>query len=144
MADAPEKILRRTLATLLHDWDLAHYAPTGDLAENGVKLDKPMPTLVNGFTLLTSPPTTADGGRADVLYRVQFYTRRPNTENQLDSPSLVETWAADLHARLDQKEYLPQVLGISWAWETSRLYFDPDSQGRAAVACTYAFRGRRP
>lgn len=144
MADAPEKILRRTLAQLLDDWDLATYAPTGALPENGVKVTRPMPTTVNGFTMLTSPPPTADGGRADVLYRVQFYTRRANTGDKLDSPDLVEAWASALFARLDQKEYLPQVLGISWAWEYSRLYFDPDTQGRAAVACNYAFRGRRP
>lgn len=138
MADAPELMLRRTLAGLLHGWDLAVYAPAGPIPENGIKLDRPMPTTVNGFTMLTSPPTSADGGPADVLYRVQFYTRR--TGGQIP----VENWAADLHARLDQKEYLPQVLGIAWAWETSRLYFDPDTQGRSAVACNYAFRGRRP
>lgn len=138
MPDAPELTLRRTLAGLLQSWNLAVYQPTGALPENGVKLDRPMPTLVNAFTMLTSPPTVADGGRGDVLYRVQFYTRRPGAQIP------VENWAADLHARLDQKEYLPQILGISWAWETSRLYFDPDTQGRSAVACTYAFRGRRP
>lgn len=136
MADAPELILRRTLAGLLHTWGLAVYAPTGQIPENGVKLDRPLPTTVNAVTLLTSPPTTSDG-RADVLYRVQFYTRR--TGGLIP----IENWAAELRDRLDQTEYTPNVLGISWAWETSRLYFDPDTQGRAAVACTYAFRGRR-
>jgi len=138
VADAPELILRRSLATLLHSWSLAVYAPTGALPENGIKLDKPMPTTVNGFTLLTSPPTSSDGGPADVIYRVQFYTRRTG------GLIVVEKWAADLRALLDQKEYLPQVLGISWAWEYSRQYFDADTQGRSAVACNYAFRGRRP
>lgn len=138
MADAPELILRRSLATLLGAWGLAVYAPAGQIPEKGIDLKGVMPTTVDEFTMLTSPPTTPDGGRADVLYRVQFFTRRAG------SLLTVEEWAADLHARLDQKEYVPQVLGISWAWETSRLYFDPDTQGRAAVACNYAFRGRRP
>lgn len=139
MADAPELILRRSLATLLDTWGLAEYAgPNAPLIENGVKTNLPMPTTVNGFTLLTSPPTTADGGRAGQLYRVQFYTRRPGQRN------VVEQWAADLRERLDQTEYIPDVLGISWAWEYSRVYFDPDTQARSAVAVNYAFRGRRP
>lgn len=138
MPDAPELLLRKALATLLHGWGLAVYAPTGQIPENGIKLDRPMPTTVNAFTMLTSPPTTPDG-RADVIYRVQFYTRRAGT-----GLNPVEAWAADLHARLDQVEYLPNVLGISFAWETSRLYFDPDTQQRSAVAVNYAFRGRRP
>lgn len=138
MADAPELTLRRTLAQLLDDWELAVYAPAGQIPEKGVEFKGVMPTTVDDVTVLTSPPTTADGGPANVLYRVQFYTRRAG------SPLVVEKWATDLFARLDQKEYLPQVLGISWAWEYSRLYFDPDTQGRAAVACNYAFRGRRP
>lgn len=135
MADAPELILRRALAQLLDDWGLAVYTPTGALPERGVKTRPPMPTTLDEFTLLTSPPTTADGGRGNVLYRVQFFTYRHGDAEQ---------WGSDLFARLDQTEYLPGVLGISWAWETSRLHFDPDTQGRAAVACNYAFRGRRP
>lgn len=134
MPDAPELILRRALAQLLDEWDLATYAPAGQLPERGVKIKQPMPTTVKEFTLLSSPPTTADG-RADVIYRVQFFTYRLGD---------VEQWATDLWSRLDQHEYLPQVLGIAWAWEASRLYFDPDTQGRSAVACNYAFRGRRP
>lgn len=138
MADAPELVLRRALATLLNSWDLAVYAPSGQLPEKGIDLKGVMPTTVDEFTMLTSPPTTADGGRANALYRVQFFTRRTG------SPLTAENWANELRERLDQKEYLPQVLGISWTWETSRQYFDPDTQGRAAVAVTYAFRGRRP
>lgn len=93
-----------------------------------------MPTTIAEFTYLTSPPTATDG-RADALYRVQFYTRRLGE---------VESWASALQARLDHTEYTPNILGISWAQETSRLYFDADTQGREAVACNYSFRGRRP
>jgi hypothetical protein len=133
--DAPELILRRTLAELLNGWSLAVYQPGGQIPDRGVKVTQPVPTTVKEFTFLTSPPTTSDGGRADVLYRVQFFTCRLGD---------VEAWASELFSRLDHREYTPSILGISLAWETSRLYFDADTQGRAAVACNYAFRGRRP
>lgn len=137
MADAPELVLRRTLATFLHTNSLAVYAPTGTLPAQGVKLDGEFPTSIDEFTTIASPPTTTDGFSDDVIYRAQFYTRR------LGSPIVVEEWAGDLERILNRKEYTPNVLEISWAWEMSRTYFDKDTQGRSAVACTYGFRGRR-
>lgn len=137
MADAPEIILNRALAQFLHDHGLATYAPTGTIPNRGIKLDGVMPTTVAEFTLLT-PLRPIPDGRADMTYRTQIYTRRQG------SPLVARTWAADLRAVADQKTYLLPVLGISWAWEFSALDFDPDSQGRSAVACTYHFRGRRP
>lgn len=136
MADAPELILRRALAVCLDEWGLATYEPTGAVPELGVKLDGEFPTSVEAFTLLSSPATTFSG-RADALYRVQFYTRRPG------SLLVVEQWATHLANQLNMTEYRPNVNGIAWAEEASRLYFDPDTQGRSAVACTYAFTGRR-
>jgi hypothetical protein len=137
MPDAPERILRRTLAGTLHAADLAVYQPTGEVPERGIRLDGIMPTEIDEFTMITSQRTIRDG-RADATYRVQFYTRR------LGSPTVVEDWANDLAALLDHKEYFPNVLGISWTEETSRVTFDPDTQSRPAVAATYSFRGRRP
>jgi len=96
-----------------------------------------MPTTVNEFTLLT-PLTPIPDGRADIIYRTQVYTRR------VGSPLTIRSWAAELRALWDQKEYTPNVLGISWAFEFSALDFDRDSQGRVATAATYHFRGRRP
>lgn len=136
MVDAPELTLRRALATLLHANALAVYAPTGALPPRGVKLDGEFPT-VDEFTALASPPTTPDGFSDNVVYRVQFYTRRKG------SPIVVENWASDLEQLLNRKEYTPNILGISWAWEMSRTYFEKDTQGRVAVAATYGFRGRR-
>lgn len=137
MADAPEIILNRAIAQLLHDNDLAVYKPTGTIPERGIRTDGVMPTSVNEFTLLTALRPVPDG-RADMTYRTQIYTRRFGGLN------VPRQWAADLRAVLDQKEYTPAVLGISWAWEFSALDFDPDTQGRSAVAATYYFRGRRP
>jgi len=137
VTDAPEIILNRALAQLLHDHDLAVYAKTGAIPARGIRLDGVMPTTVDEFTLLT-PLRPVPDGRADMTYRTQIYTRR------LGSPLVARTWAADLRAILDQTEYTPAVLGISWAWEFSALDFDPDSQGRSAVAATYYFKGRRP
>lgn len=137
MADAPEIILNRALAQLLHDHNLAVYKPTGAIVERGIRLDGIMPTTVNEFTLLT-PLRPIPDGRADMTYRAQIFTRR------LGSPLTVRSWAADLRALLDQQAYRPNVLGISWSWEFSATDFDPDSQGRSATAATYHFRGRRP
>lgn len=138
MADAPELILRRTLAGLLDSWDLAKYQPNPGLAfpDTGIRLDGITPTSVKQFTTLSSPPSVADG-RANVLYRVQFFTRRAGGQTP------VEAWANDLAAHLDHKEYLPSILGISWAWEMSRTYFDHDPETHSSVAVTYGFRGRR-
>jgi len=137
MPDAPEIVLNRALAQLLHDNGLAVYRPTGPIPERGIRLDGVMPTTVNEFTLLT-PLRPVPDGRADIVYRTQVYTRR------IGSLLTARTWGADLRALLDQKAYVPAVLGISWAFEFSALDFEPDTQGRAAVACTYHFRGRRP
>lgn len=135
MVDASELILRRALAQLLHTNSLAVYAPTGALPPLGVKLDGEFPTI-DEFTSISSPPTTADGFSDNVVYRAQFFTRRKG------SPIVVEKWANDLKALLNRKEYTPNVLSISWAWEMSRTYFEKDTQGRVAVAVTYGFRGR--
>lgn len=137
MSDAPEIVLNRALAQLLHDNGLAVYRPTGAIAERGIRLDGVMPTTVNEFTLLT-PLRPIPDGRADLVYRTQVHTRR------VGSLLTARSWAADLRALLDQKAYVPAVLGISWAFEFSALDFEPDTQGRAAVAVTYHFRGRRP
>lgn len=135
MADAPEVVLNRTLAQLLHDHELAVYNPTS-VPERGIRLDGVMPTGLKEFTLLT-PLRPIPDGRADMIYRTQIYTAR------LGSPNTIRNWHAGLRAVLDQKEYTPAVLGISWAWEFSALDFDRDTQGRVAVAATYHFRGRR-
>lgn len=136
MADAPEIILNRALAQLLHDAGLAVYNLT-DVPERGIRLDGVMPTNVNEFTLLT-PLRPIPDGRADIIYRSQIFTRR------IGSPNTTRNWAAALRAVLDQTEYTPNVLGISWAWEFSGLDIDRDAQGRVATASTYYFRGRRP
>ncbi|MCT1395672.1 hypothetical protein M4D51_08025 [Microbacterium sp. p3-SID338] len=137
MTDAPEIVLNRALAQLLHDHGLAVYQPAGTIPEGGIRTDGVMPTTVNEFTLLT-PLRPIPDGRADVVYRTQVYTRRRG------SVLVARNWATDLRAVLDQKEYTPPVLGISWAWEFSGDDHEPDSQGRSAAVATYYFRGRRP
>ena len=137
MPDAPELVLNRAIAVLLQSEGLAVYQPTGAIPERGIRLDGIMPTSVNEFTLIT-PLRPIPDGRADMTYRAQIYTRR------VGSLLTARGWAAALRNALDQQEYTPPVLGISWAYEFSSLDFEPDTQGRAAVACTYHFRGRRP
>lgn len=139
MADAPEIILNRALAQLLDDSGLAlnETKPDGTIPERGIRLDGVMPTGVSEFTLLTPLRPNPDG-RADIIYRTQIFTQRKG------SPNTIRSWMADLRALLDQTEYTPNVLGISWAWEFSAIDFDRDTQGRVSAAATYHFRGRRP
>lgn len=137
MADAPEVALNRALAERLHAMQLAVWAPTGKLPERGIRIDGVMPTSVEEFTLLT-PLRPIPEGRADMVYRSQIYTRRKGSLND------VRAWAADLRSHLDQREYPLPILGISFAFEFSALDFEPDTQGRSAVAATYHFLGRRP
>lgn len=137
MPDAPEIVLNRALAQLLHDSGLAVYQPTGAVPERGIRLDGVMPTTLKEFTLLT-PLRPIPDGRAGMTYRSQIYTSR------VGSPNTIRNWAAELRDLLDQQEYRPNVLGISWSWEFSALDFDRDTQGRVATAATYYFRGRRP
>lgn len=136
MPDAPEIVLNRALAQLLHDADLAVYQPVGTLPNRGIRLDGVLPTGIDDCTVLT-PLRPIPDGRADITYRTQVYTRRKG------SILVARKWAADLRALLDQKEYTPAVLGISWAWEFSGDDFEPDTQGRSAAVATYYFRGRR-
>lgn len=137
MADAPEIVLNRAIAVLLQSEGLAVYQPEGVIPNKGIRLDGVMPTTLDEFTLLTPLRPVADG-RADMEYRTQIYTRRRG------SVLVARQWASDLRELLDQQEYPLNVLGISWSYEFSALDFEPDSQGRSAVACTYYFRGRRP
>lgn len=136
MADAPEMILNRALATFLDEHGLAVYQPTGTIVEKGIRLDGVMPTTVKEFTLLT-PLRPVPDGRADMTYRAQIFTRR------LGSIATVRAWSSDLRAVLDQRPYTPPVLGISWASEFSATDFPPNSSGLADTVATYIFRGRR-
>lgn len=137
MSNAPEIVLNRALALLLDEHELAVYQPEGAIPERGIRIDGIMPTTVDEFTLLT-PLRPIPEGRAGMTYRTQIFTRRKG------SILVARAWAANLRAVLDQTEYTPAVLGISWAWEFSGDDFEPDSQGRSAAVATYYFRGRRP
>lgn len=136
MPDAPEIVVNRALAQLLHDHELALYVPTGALPNRGIRLDGVLPTSIDDCTVLT-PLRPLPDGRADITYRTQVYTRRKG------SILIARKWMADLRTLLDQKEYALAVLGISWAYEFSGNDFEPDTQGRAAAVATYYFRGRR-
>ncbi|MCW2165403.1 hypothetical protein B0I12_002558 [Microbacterium hydrothermale] len=136
MADAPEMILNRAIATFLDAHGLAVYRPTGAIVEKGIRLDGVMPTTVKEFTLLT-PLRPVPDGRANMTYRTQVFTRRKG------SVATVRDWSAELRTLLDQKPRTPNVLGISWAEEGSATDFAPNSEGYADTVATYVFRGRR-
>ncbi|MFD4111620.1 hypothetical protein ACFWWU_36515 [Streptomyces sp. NPDC058650] len=136
---APETILARALAQLLADNELGVYRPDGDAyvnPEHGVLIDRPLPTTFDACTLVSPQVPIADG-RADILYRVQLFTRLKGTVAD------VKAHAHAVFTLLDHAEYTPAILGISWAEEYSRTYFDADTQKRVAVAQNFSFRGRR-
>ncbi|QPZ39700.1 hypothetical protein [Paramicrobacterium chengjingii] len=132
----PEKQLRVALAHVLNDNRLGVYKDSGVYQTDEAAIFTTGYTPVfDEFTSLISPPTTRDG-RADALFRVQFFTQRKGNADT------VEQWAHELSKVLDHKEYFPNILGISWTEEYSRLYFDADTQGRVSVTVNYSFRGR--
>ncbi|PWC05409.1 hypothetical protein [Agromyces badenianii] len=136
---APETRLARALAQLLADNDLGDYRPAGPdytAAEHGILIDRPMPTTFDNCTLIT-PQTPIADGRANILYRVQLFTRVKGTVTD------IRAHAHAIFALLDHAERTPPILGISWTEEYSRMHFDADTQKRVAVAQNFSFRGRR-
>lgn len=142
MADpiSPELVLKRALAQYLADADAGVYRPVaGDNylpTERGIYTSGPMlPTLDNCIVLTSFQPIAQ--GRADMIWRVQALTRvKGNNVAAGNAAALVSSL-------IDQKENVPPGLHIAWAWSFSRLDITPDSNGRAAVAETFYFRGRR-
>lgn len=136
---APETLLARAIAQILADRGLGVYRSAGPVytgAEHGILIDQQLPTTFDNCTLI-APQTPLADGRADMLYRVQLLTRIRG------SVSDIRAHAAAIFDLFDHAEYTPPILGISWAQEYSRLYFDADTQKRVAVAQNLSFRGRR-
>lgn len=137
---APEVFLCRSLASILSAAGLCTWREDGTAyapSEHGLFIDQQLPTKLDNCTLLIPSTPTADG-RAGMDFRVQITTRVKG------SRIAMRDRAAAIQDLFDQREYTPAVLGISWAREYSRTYFDPDTQGRVMVAQNFEFRGRRP
>ena len=136
---APETTLCRAIATILDTAGLSVWRQDGTAylpAEHGLLIDQPLPTKIDNCTLLIPSTPTADG-HGNVLFRVQVTTRIKGGFTPLRDR------ASAINDLFDQREYTPNVLGISWASEYSRTYFDADTQGRVMVSQNFEFRGRR-
>lgn len=138
--DSPELLLKRALAQYFEDNGAGVYRPAvGDNylpTERGIFTSGPiLPTLDNCIVLTSFQPIAE--GRADMIWRIQALTRVKG------SIVAAGNAAALVSSLIDQKENVPPGLHISWAWSFSRLDITADSNGRAAVAETFYFRGRR-
>ncbi|MCI2959550.1 hypothetical protein MN032_17840 [Agromyces atrinae] len=136
--DAPEITLCRTIAGMLHAAELGIYQATGAYSktEHGIIIDGDLPTTIDNCTVIIPETPLADGS-SDMLYRVQLLTR---IKGRLP---VVRARAHRIFELFDHREYTPNILGISWTEEYSRLYFTADTQGRGMVAQNFQFRGRR-
>lgn len=139
MADSPELEMKRAIAQWLNDESFGVYKTVGSYApsQRGIFTNGPtLPTTLDECIVLTSRKPIADG-RADLVFPVQFFIR-------VNGNSIAAGNAAgDLWRRLDQRSNIPPNRNVSWAWEFSRLEFEPDTNGRSAVASTFYFRARR-
>lgn len=138
-APSPELILKRALAQYLHDHGAGVYRPDGSgylPGERAIRTDGVLPATNDNCIALRSFHPAAEG-RANMIWRVQALTRVKGSLIQAGNA------AAVVSALIDQRENVPPGLHISFAWSFSRLEIDPDSNGRAAVAETFYFRGRR-
>lgn len=141
MADpeSPELLFKRALAQYLEDQGVGVYNDDGASYASGVRgiyTNGPTLPTADNCIVLTSLKPISDG-RANRIYRIQVFTRvKGNNISANNVAHLV--WAA-----LDHAENVPPGMDVSWVEEFSRLDFEPDSNGRSAVAQTFHFRGRR-
>ncbi|PNW10642.1 hypothetical protein C1632_02460 [Microbacterium testaceum] len=144
MADvAPETLLARAIADILVAAGLGVWRKDGTAyaaGEHGLLIDQPMPTKLSTLTLIT-PLRPVRDSRTTVLYRAQLATRLVAEKQNMAG---IRARADRIAALFDHREYTPPILGISFATEYSRLYFEPDSQNQVMVTQSFEFRGHTP
>lgn len=144
MADvAPETVLARAIADILVAAGLGVWRKDGTAyaaGEHGLLIDQPMPTKLSTLTLIT-PLRPVRDSRTTVLRRAQLATRLVAEKQNMAG---IRARADRIAALFDHREYTPPILGISFATEYSRLYFEPDSQNQVMVTQSFEFRGHTP
>lgn len=144
MADvAPETLLARAIADILVAAGLGVWRKDGTAyaaGEHGLLIDQPMPTKLSTLTLIT-PLRPVRDSRTTVLYRAQLATRLVAEKQNMAG---IRARAERIAVLFDHREYTPPILGISFATEYSRLYFEPDSQNQVMVTQSFEFRGHTP
>lgn len=143
MADAEETRLARAVAGIIGTAGLGVYRTDGTAyaaGEHAILVDKPLPTSINGVTLIT-PFERSRAGRTEVTFRVQVATRLVSPTG---GKAAIRERADLIAALFDRREYTPPILGISYAAEYSRLFFDADTQNRVMVTQNFMFTGHTP
>ncbi len=141
MADSEETILARAAAGIIATAGLGVYRADGtpyQPGEHAILVDKPLPTSIDSCTLVT-PFDRSRSGRTEVTYRLQVATRLVSPTG---SKAAARERADDIAALFDRREYTPPILGISYAAEYSRMFFDADTQNRVMVTQSFMFTGR--
>lgn len=141
---SPETLLAENIAGIIAGAHLGVYRPEGkyDPDEHGILVDRKTPLAQEQYTLITPLATTSEG-RTGRLYRVQLAHRLTGTV-ELSASDAARAHLQAVASLFDHREYTPDILGISWAEEYSRIVFDPDTQDRVTAAQSILFRGRRP
>lgn len=140
---AEETTLARAAAGIIAVAGLGVYRADGTpyaAGEHALLVDKPLPTSIDGCTLIT-PFDRVRSGRTEVTYRLQVATRLVSLNG---SKAAIRERADQIAALFDRREYTPPILGISYAAEYSRLFFDADTQNRVMVTQNFMFTGRTP
>lgn len=136
-------IFKRALAQHLEDHAAGKYRSDGTnylSTERGIYTSGPaLPTVTgsDNCIVLTWLAPIADG-RANMLYRVQIFSRVKG--NSIAAENL----AALIAKALDQLQNIPAGQNVAWVELTSELAFTADASGRCATAQTFTFMGRRP
>jgi len=140
---APETLLARAIADILVAAGLGVWRKDGTAyaaGEHGLLIDQPMPTKLSTLTLIT-PLRPVRESRTTILHRAQLATRLVAEKQNMAG---IRARADRIAALFDHREYTPPILGISFATEYSRLYFEPDSQNQVMVTQSFEFRGHTP
>ncbi|TFC92041.1 MULTISPECIES: hypothetical protein [Cryobacterium] len=134
---------KRVLAQYLEDQGLGAYRSDGSVylaTERGIYTNGPTTPTATGsdncivLTWLKPDPD----GRANMLYRVQVYSRiKGNT-------IAAENLAGAITKALDQKANIPAGEHVAWVELVSELLVTADTSGRCGTFQTFTFQGRRP
>lgn len=135
--------LVKGFAQWLHDQQLAVYKTTGTYSENdtktlpGVVINGQIPQFDHCLVLTVKQPVP--DGRADIWTPIQIFYRIKGTST-ISSKHMSKIFDA-----LNGRENL-QLNGvpISIVQYRNGVEFELDANGRASIANTYYFRGRRP
>lgn len=140
--DAYPIIFRRALAQYLEDSGVGVYNSDGAnyaAGERGIYPKGTIPTYAGSDNCIVENwLSPIPDGRANMLYRVQLFSRVKGDR------TAAENFAALIEGALDQKQNIPAGHNVSWVELFSALALSADTSGRCGTYQTFHFSGRRP